>query len=230
MKITKILELLEETVGQSYLYHMTNIESGVDIMNDGKLMAKEPWNEINDQRSSQYICLSRDSQLLFVLNHAQNTSNAQAHAMQLKINHNTLRQTHKLVPHSYFGHHHKDPERRNSKFYRGGLYMPDQWRKHEDSIKEKGPTNTALNRMESEEYTNKDIPINNKYIAEVQIYVTRSFEVGDIYDKTWCKAIINIIKKAQERNIPWTLYNTDTRRRIMDNYIETIKQCANYED
>lgn len=221
MKITKILELLHETVSQSYLYHGTIIESGALMMEQGKITAQMAWEEKRDIRTKQYICLTRDSQLHFVLN-----AHEHAHALLIKIRRDVLRQTHKLFPFSYFGIHHKDPDRRESKFYRGGLYMPDQWRKHEDSIKDKGPDNHMLNRMESEEFTNKDIPINSKYIAELQIYVSRTFDPTDWWDCEWCNHIMKIIKKAEELHINWSLYNSENRRRIMDNYIDVIKKCA----
>ncbi len=222
MKITKILELLEETVGQSYLYHSTSIWSASEMMDQGTITAQMAWEDSRDIRTKKYICLTRDSQLHFTLNASDH-----AHALLIKLKRDVLRQTHKLFPFSFFGIHYNDQRRRESKFYRGGLYMPDQWYKHEEKIKEKGPENHMLNRMESEEFTNKDIPINSKYIAEFQIYVTKSFDPNDDWDQEWCHGIMKIIKKAEELHINWSLYNSENRRRIMDNYIDVIKQCAN---
>lgn len=225
MKITKILELLHETVGQSYLYHSTQIGSGAQMMEQGKITAQVAWSDKNDIRTRQYICLTRDSQLHFTLN-----ASGHAHALMIKIKRDILKQTHKLFPFSYFGTHHNDPDRRESKFYNGGLYMPDQWYKHKENIREKGPDNHMLNRMESEEFTNKDIPINSKYVAELQIYVTRTFDPTDDWDCEWCNNIMKIIRKAEELHINWTLYNSENRRRIMDDYIQVIKKCAeNFE-
>ena len=58
MKITKILELLHETVSQSYLYHGTLIRSGAQMMEQGKITAQMAWEEKRDIRTKQYICLT----------------------------------------------------------------------------------------------------------------------------------------------------------------------------
>lgn len=214
MNITNIITLVE-AVSPQYHYHMTSVDHGLDIMKQGAIEAQSDWSNLRTKE--KVICLTRDKTLFFTLNYR----NAEI-AIQFRINTNNLKHTHKLVPFSFFGVHHDDEERRLSKWYNGGFYRPNQWDKFSDYFNNQGHTNPLLNRMESEEFTNKDIPINNKYITEIQIFITT--DVDELYTNYMleCKIIMDIKYFAERASINCNLYDSHTGRGVSDTYWDVI--------
>lgn len=210
MNITNIITLVE-AVSPQYHYHMTTIESGLKIMKAGVIKAQTDWSMLRSKE--KVICLTRDKTLFFTLNYRNI-----AMAVQFRVNTQSLKHTHKLVPFSYFGIHKNDDERRLSKWAHGGFYRPNQWDKFSDYFFDKGHTNPLLNRMESEEYVTRDIPINNKYITEIQVFITTDEDELYSHYMLECQDIEALKSYADHASISCNLYDSNTGKRISNNY------------
>lgn len=198
MNINVVLQLVESI--NQYLYHSTTIGCAAGIMSKREIEINAPVFGRSIRPVPQYICLTRDPSLLFAQNHGKYPC-----FVQFKINKNILMRTHKLRPFSFFGNL-TQKERRDSLRY-GGFYKPKQWQPYEFDDSD----DIMLNRMESEEFADKNIPITKDIVTEIQCFITKEVMYSDVY---LLRSITNIKNEANKLKIPCNLYDANTHKRL----------------